>query len=364
VDETTRLGSLLSARRSGILERWTQRIRRDHAPAELSRGELWDDLPHIFDELLATLRGDERPANDATPAEGSHASNHGTQRLRMGFDVEEVVREHGILADCILTEVEEIGGTVSPSLLRRILNLLNTSSAQAVCAYVHRRDEELARQTTRHVAFIAHEVRGPLATAFMALEAIGESTDPKTDRALALMKRNLIAVRQLIDDVLTADRLAGQVQLTRESLDLRQLLEQSVAEARPAAERRKIAIVTFAPESIPFNGDPRLLRSAISNILGNAVKFTHESESITVRATRHEGRITLEFEDRCGGLPDGNPAQLFEPSVQRSDDRTGFGLGLAIVKQALEAHGGRVDVRNLPGKGCIFSLELPESESG
>jgi signal transduction histidine kinase len=81
-----------------------------------------------------------------------------------------------------------------------------------------------------------------------------------------------------------------------------------------------------------------------------------------VRARRNDGAITVEVEDCCGGLPQSNTMELFEPFVQRSENRTGFGLGLAIVKQALEAHGGRVSVRNVPGKGCVFSLELPDAE--
>jgi light-regulated signal transduction histidine kinase (bacteriophytochrome) len=100
------------------------------------------------------------------------------------------------------------------------------------------------------------------------------------------------------------------------------------------------------------------------NVLGNAVKFTHEGSAISVRAQRHDGGITVEVEDCCGGLPRGNTTELFEPFVQRGENRTGFGLGLAIVKQALEAHGGRVSVRNLPGKGCVFALELPDSTDG
>jgi signal transduction histidine kinase len=82
-----------------------------------------------------------------------------------------------------------------------------------------------------------------------------------------------------------------------------------------------------------------------------------------VRAGRHDGDIRVEVEDGCGGLPEDSEAQLFEPFVQRGDDRTGFGLGLAIVKQALEAHGGRVSVLNLPGTGCVFALDLPDSKT-
>jgi signal transduction histidine kinase len=69
----------------------------------------------------------------------------------------------------------------------------------------------------------------------------------------------------------------------------------------------------------------------------------------------------IEIEDRCGGLPQGDSQELFKPFVQRGSDRPGFGLGLAIVEQSIKAHGGLVTVRNLPGKGCVFSLELPHS---
>src|SRR5438876_216025 len=96
----------------------------------------------------------------------------------------------------------------------------------------------------------------------------------------------------------------------------------------------------------------------------SAVKFTHEGGKIAVRATRQEGRTVIEVEDGCRGLPEGNAAELFEPFVQRGENRTGFGLGLAIVKQALEAHGGTVSVRNLPGRGaCSHSScrkQLPD----
>jgi signal transduction histidine kinase len=222
----------------------------------------------------------------------------------------------------------------------------------------------MTRAHSQHVAFIAHELRSPLMTAVLALTALRKNERTEDQWALGMLSRNLNALRELIDQVLTADRLAGQIQLNRESFDLRSLLEQVVAEARLAAQQRHAEIVLQAPQALVFSGDQRLLRSAISNVLGNAVKFTHEGSAITVRAGRQDGRITVEVEDGCGGLPQGNAEQLFEPFVQRGENRTGFGLGLAIVKQAVEAHGGQVTVRNVPGNGCVFSFDLPDSTDG
>jgi signal transduction histidine kinase len=356
------LSRLLADRRIEILERWTQRIGREHDDKDLSRGELWDHLPRFFDEVLAALATEEGTSAGPPASNVSTASAaHGTQRLRVGFDLAEVIREYEILTECILDEVEALGGSIPTQAFRRVQALLNHGRAEAISAYIDRRDTEMARANSQHVAFIAHELRSPLLSASLAVTVLGKNARPEDEWALGMLTRNLNALRDLIDQVLTADRLAADIQLQRESLDLRALLERAVADTQLAAQRRQVAIALQAPEELLFNGDQRLLRSAIGNVLGNAVKFTHAGGAISVRALRQERGVTIEVEDGCGGLPEGDSTELFEPFVQRSENRTGFGLGLAIVKQALVAHGGGVSVRNLPGKGCVFSLDLPDS---
>jgi signal transduction histidine kinase len=364
VDNVIHLSRLLADRRLHILERWTQRIGREHSDKDLSRGELWDHLPRFFDEVLAVLRTEEGTGPEAAaPNESAASVAHGTQRLRVGFDLAEVIREYEILTECILDEVEAGDGSISTRAFRHVQRILNAGRAQAISAYIDRRDAEMAQATSQHVAFIAHELRSPLMNAFLALTALRKNEPSEDQWALGMLTRNLSALRELVDQVLVADRLAGQIQLRRESFDLRALLEQVVADNQLSAERRHIQIAMQAPPALPYRGDQRLLRSAIGNVLGNAVKFTHEAGAISVRARRHDGGITIEIEDACGGLPQGNTTELFEPFVQRGDNRTGFGLGLAIVKQALEAHGGRVSVRNVPGKGCVFALDVPDSKN-
>jgi signal transduction histidine kinase len=352
---TIQLSSLLARRRTEIIERWTGRIEREHQDKELSCGELCDHLPRIFDELVAALRAEE-----SAPAATEYASAaHGAQRLRVGFDVVEVIREYEILADCILDELEASGRNISTRTIRRVQSLLNAGRAHAVSAYVQRRDEDVAREHSQHVAFVAHELRSPLMAAFMSAAVLRKQARPEDEPGLSVLVRNLTALRELIDQVLTADRLAGRIELARETFDLKSLLEEVAGDAALAAERTRVELIIEAPDPLPFNGDRRLIRSAVSNIVGNAVKFTQEGRTITLRGRRTEGGTVIEVEDGCGGLPEGNPSELFEPLVQRSSDRTGFGLGLAIVKQAVEAHGGRTHVRSLPGRGCIFSIELP-----
>jgi signal transduction histidine kinase len=164
---------LLGSRRASILERWTQRIRWELARPELSRGELWDHLPHLLDELLAALRAAEgQPAASPLPEESPASVRHGAQRLRVGFDVQEVVREYGLLAEIVLDELSATGQSLDTREWRLAVQCFNTAIAEAITAYVSRRDEEVRRQTERHIGFVAHELRNPLGTARSAAAAL------------------------------------------------------------------------------------------------------------------------------------------------------------------------------------------------
>ncbi len=93
------------------------------------------------------------------------------------------------------------------------------------------------------------------------------------------------------------------------------------------------------------------------NLLVNAMKFSPEGATITLRAPAGDQGVTIQVQDQCGGLPSGK--DLFAPFVQAGADRTGFGLGLAIARQAAEAHGGTLRAHDVPGTGCTFELSLP-----
>jgi signal transduction histidine kinase len=214
LNRTIHLSNLLAAKRNEILERWTQRISREHADKDLSRMELWDHLPLFFDQVLAALDSAEGAGEENAPSEGVTASTaHGTQRLRVGFDLVEVIREYEILTDCILDEIEAVSGAVSTRHFRRVQRLLNAGRAEAVAAYVDRRDVEITRAHSQHVAFIAHELRTPLMNALFAAAALRKKARPEDEWVLSLLARNLTAVRELIDEVLMSDKLTGTPQL-------------------------------------------------------------------------------------------------------------------------------------------------------
>ena len=97
----------------------------------------------------------------------------------------------------------------------------------------------------------------------------------------------------------------------------------------------------------------------MGNLLRNALKYTAPTSTVELCGKFEGERAAIEVEDRCGGLAPGSVEKAFAPFVRMEEEHGGFGLGLAIAKQAVDAHGGTIRVQNLPGKGCIFVLEVP-----
>ena len=121
----------------------------------------------------------------------------------------------------------------------------------------------------------------------------------------------------------------------------------------------KFAFSRFAEPTLQIVADERLLDSALSNLVRNAVKFSAPGATVHLRAKQSVERVVLEVEDQCGGLPEGAVEKMFSPFVQLGQDRSGFGLGLAISKRAAELHKGDLRVHDVPGHGCVFVLDLP-----
>jgi len=97
----------------------------------------------------------------------------------------------------------------------------------------------------------------------------------------------------------------------------------------------------------------------LGNVLQNAFKFTHHRSEVTLNAYAAADRILIDVEDNCGGLPPGKPEMLFQPFMQESQDKSGLGLGLSISRRTVEAIAGILSVRDKPGTGCVFTIDLP-----
>lgn len=347
------LAELLLQRKERIFSVWAGAVRGSLHPEAMPRPELIDHLPIFVSEMAAALRTRTSPEQSPT------AADHGAQRLNLGFNLDSVVREYGALRDAIVVVAQEEQVAISADDLQVLFDCTITGIAAAVSEYARERDAELRRQTNEHFGFLAHELRNPLGSAMMALEVLRQSEKLPEERATLVLQRGLTRMQELIESTLRGAQVASGITVHRERVKLRGVLEDAELSAAAAAEAKSVGMSLRVPDDLELFVDPRLLSSAVTNLVSNAVKFTHPGGAIEVRATGDDSRVTIEVEDACGGLPPGAVEKAFAPFAQLGTDRSGFGLGLAIAKQAVDAHGGSLRIQNLPGKGCIFVLELP-----
>lgn len=352
---------VLAARRGDVVLRWKEQVQGTLAPEAMPTLEIVDHIPEFLDEILAALRADAGLSSvGPPPGESSTAKGHGAQRLRLGFSLDSVVREYGALRDAIIATVREGGGDLTLRELQVLFDCIVTGIAHAVSEYTHQRDAELMRLANEHFAFIAHELRNPLSTATVAFDLLKSKGQlPEGSRTVGALERGLQRTTELVDQTLQMARVASGIELRREKATLRALFDDVELGAVAEAEAKGVEIRVVIETDERINLDIRLVQSALGNLLRNAVKYTSTGSIVHLRGQVANGRAVIEIEDCCGGLEPGKVEEAFAPFVRLDKRQSGFGLGLAIAKQAVDAHGGSLRVQNLPGKGCIFVLELP-----
>jgi signal transduction histidine kinase len=356
------LHEVLAGKRDEVILRWKAQVQGTLAPESMPPIELVDYLPKFLGEIITALREDAGLTSlGPSPEESTTAAGHGEQRLRLGFSLDAVVREYGALHNAIVATARDAAAQISFRDLQVIFNSIITGIAQAVSEYAHQRDAELLRQTNEHFAFIAHELRNPLSSATMAFQLLkNKGKIPLDGRSAHALERGLQQMSELVDHTLQTARIASGVELRRQWTTLRTLFEEAEIGAVSEAEGKGVGLRLVIENEERVDLDLRLIRSALGNLVRNGVKYTPSGGVVELRGGVSNGRLIIEIEDNCGGLPPGMVEEAFAPFVRLdSSGQSGFGLGLAIAKQAVDAHGGSIRVQNVPGKGCIFVLELP-----
>ena len=166
-------------------------------------------------------------------------------------------------------------------------------------------------------------------------------------------------MESLIGKSLMEVKLRTGAELHFESANLLLIVDQILATANVEAKTRNQVIETHIDPTLWIEADQALFYSALSNLIQNALKYSHEGGKIQLRAHATDKKVIIEVEDECGGLPANKAADLFKPFEQHHDNRSGLGLGLSIARQAIQSHKGTLEVKDLPKKGCIFTITLP-----
>jgi signal transduction histidine kinase len=289
----------------------------------------------------------------------SAARLHGEELLRLGYTLSLVVHAYGSMCQSITELATKKNIAITSLEFHRLNKCLDIAIAGAVTGFEASRNTRDAGLEIQHLGFLTHELRNALTSASVSLELIKRGTVGFGGSTGQILERSLKTMEALIDRSLTEVRLRVDPKPHIESNHLLQLVDQilTIAEAS-AREKQQILEVDIDP-TLVIRADYQLLYSALSNLIQNALKFTHAGGKIQIRAREMKEIIVIEVEDECGGLS-GTAEELFKPFEQMNQNRTGLGLGLPIALRAMMLNRGSIEALNLHGKGCIFKMSFPK----
>ncbi len=252
-------------------------------------------------------------------------------------------------------------------LVARRIHAGERAAAELAATRQAERDVEASRRQL--VAWVSHDLRTPLAGMRAIAESLQDGLAPDPDRYLARLVGEVDRMSGMVDDLLALSRLnSGALTLALESVDVADLVSDSLAAARPLAEHGRVRLSGSANGPVQARADARWLARAVTNLVTNAIRHTPPDGAVVVRAEPAQGEVVISVADACGGIDPGDAAHVFEPGWRGTAARSpgegeGAGLGLAVVRGVADAHGGTVAVRN-DGSGCRFELTLPMGPAG
>ncbi len=231
--------------------------------------------------------------------------------------------------------------------------------------------ESATRAKSQFLANVSHEIRTPLNGVLGMIELLSNSSLNELQRRFAdtaaVSAKNLMAI---LNDVLDFSKIeAGKLPLETVAFDLRQVVEEVGALFAESAHQKGLELLHMIPSEVPtaLMGDPTRLRQILSNLVGNAIKFTSEGEVVVsvdvVSEIDEKVHLSFEVQDSGMGVDEQVTGNVFE-SFQQGDQSTtrrfgGTGLGLAISKQLVELLGGEIGFQSSPGSGSLFWFTLP-----
>jgi signal transduction histidine kinase len=224
---------------------------------------------------------------------------------------------------------------------------------------------DLLQSQRQLVRDVSHELRSPLARLRVALELAEREQDRK--KALGRIEQEADELERLVTELLSLARLeSGQAGLERQQLRLDELVQKVVTDAEFEAQAEQKG-VSYSSQAVTLEGDAVLLRSAVENVVRNAIRHTPPGSEVKVSLARDQQGCEILVRDAGSGVETSQLESMFDPFTRTAEARErgsgGFGLGLAIARRAMLIHGGEARARNHPQGGLEVSLRLPLSDS-
>jgi signal transduction histidine kinase len=354
------LYDFLTENRDVLIARCVAKVAKRPVPPPTA-AEMTHGIPLFLSQITETLRSEAAsgavdPGSSRTATEiRASAAEHGDELQKKGFTVDQVVHDYGDLCQAITELAVERAAPIEVAEFRTLNRCLDNAMADAVTRFgsQHARSirDSTSQDTNERLGVLAHELRAKLNVARLAVEAIKRGTVGIAGATGAILDRSLTAMRDIIDRSFADVRLGAGLSPHRERILIRDLFEEVRVLAGLQARAKGLALaVSSAEAGLAIDADRHTVASAVSNLVQNAIEFTPVGGRISMSAQASNGRVLIEVADACGGLATKTPDELFH---------LGSGHALSISRRGVEANGGKLDVRNQPGAGCVFTIDLP-----
>jgi signal transduction histidine kinase len=350
------LSEFITLNRDEIIRRCRAKVAARSSPAPTA-AEIDHGVPLFLDQLVDALRDGQSSSLEISET----ALLHGHDLHLQGLTMSQVVHDYGDVCQSITQLATETGAPISTDDFGRLNGCLDSAIAGAVTQYGRERNQATIDGNTERdnerLGFFTHELKNLLHTALLAFEVVKSGNVGVGGSTGTVLHRSLVGARDLVARALAETRLTQGVQ-NREPVLVSTLVDELVPAATLAARDHTFSAEPIAAD-LAISVDRQVLSAVLMNVLQNAFKFTKPRSTVTLRVTATADRVQIEIQDQCGGLASGDVDGLFHAFEQRHANRTGLGLGLAFSRWATEANDGKISARNIPGVGCVFTIDLP-----
>ena len=374
------LHEFLTTHASQLIERCRLKVARRTARGAIEPA-MKDGIPLFLAQLIKTLEAEQMAdpmqsrrvsgpsGGDAAYLSeiGMTAARHGRELLQNGYTVDQVVHDYGDLCQAVTELAFEEDAAIAVDEFRTLNRCLDNAIADAVTEFAYLRNAQVADRQVQalneKLGFLAHELRNLIQTATLAVTAIRGGNVGMGGATGAVLDRSLIGMRTLVDRSLADVRVTAGLPARHQRMSVADFIDDvKISMALEAQARECEFTVSVVDPQLAVHADRDMLFSAVGNLLQNAFKFTESQSEVSLSAYATADRIRIDVEDNCGGLPPGDTERLFLPFAQSGADRSGHGLGLSISRRSVEANNGVLSVRDVPGSGCVFTIDLPRHE--
>jgi signal transduction histidine kinase len=332
------LHDFLTANRTALIDRCRAKVAARSGP-NANRVELEGGIALFLDQLIKTLQVEQTnepmlSRKVSGPSGGGPAlseiavtaTRHGRELLRQGVAVDQVVHDYGDLCQSITDLAFETDAEIAVDEFRTLNRCLDNAIAGAVTEFGYQHDFLMADKSNQawseRLGVFAHELRNQLQTATLALRAIKVGNTGLSGATGAVLERSLIGLRTLIDRSLADVRAAAGMPVQNQLISVADLIADVKISASLEAHSRQCELIVAAVDTtLAVDVDRDMLCAAVGNLLQNAFKFTKHGTDVSLNAYAATDRILICVADRCGGLPTG--------------------------------------AADVPGSGCIFTIDLP-----